>query len=147
MHALAGIDHDAADFAGARAQHLHFRARRQPRDAFLGQQDAQGEGRLEPVLEQAGVDQHGDEHADAGEHHNAYDFVELIDAEDRALHRDLRTRTSPLSPSRNRWSDWTNCAACAARLVVIHSTVAPLSHAAEIARAIGTASSDVWSSI
>ena len=63
VHALVGIDHDAADLAGARAQDLHLGAGRQARDAFVGQQDAQGEGRLEPVLEQAGIDQHGDEHA------------------------------------------------------------------------------------
>src|SRR4029077_16565313 len=112
----------------------------------VGQQDAQGEGRLEPVLEQAGIDQHGDEHADAGEPHGAADLVELVDTEDRALHRDLRARISPLSPSRNRWFAWTNCAAGAARLGGVPRTLAPLSHAAEIARAIGTASSDVWSS-
>jgi hypothetical protein len=41
----------------------------------------------------------------------------------------------------------TNCAAWAVRLAVIHSTVPPLSRAAEIAWAIGTASSAVWSSV
>jgi hypothetical protein len=101
VHALAGIDDDAADFTGARAQDLHFRAGRQAGDAFIGQQDAQGEGRLEPVLEQAGIDQHGDEHADAGEHDGAHDLVELVETEDRALHRDLRTGTNPPSPRRN----------------------------------------------
>ena len=32
------------------AQHLHLRARRQAGDAFVGQQDAQRERRLKPIL-------------------------------------------------------------------------------------------------
>src|SRR5205814_9097155 len=93
----------------------------------------------------AGIDQHGDEHADAGQHHGADDLVELEDPEDRPLHRPLRARARPCCPSISTCSASTNCAACAARLAVIHSTAAPRSRAAEIACAMGTASSEVCS--
>ncbi len=134
------------DLAGAGAQHLNLGARRQAGDALVGQQDAQGEGGLEPVLQQAGVDQNGDEHTDAGQHDGADELVELVDAEDRALHR-LLTCTRPWSPSRNTCSAATKRAASAARLSTIHNTVAPRSRASAIACAIGTARSAVASSV